>query len=168
MTDSLPDKVRSILSDILGLSAEQVAAMDDDTELFGALPELDSMAVAGLLTEMEDRLDIMIDDDDVDGDLFATFGHCGQCQGSVTFEHHSANHDDIHAQTQFLRHLCRHDDTAARNRQNDCLAPAESLKLTGELLAGVGTVMEGHRPPLVPTATPVSVSPACPPLTLMS
>jgi acyl carrier protein len=51
-----------------------VAAMDDDTELFGALPELDSMAVAGLLTEMEDRLDIMIDDDDVDGDLFATFG----------------------------------------------------------------------------------------------
>lgn len=74
MTDSLPDKVRSILSDILGLSAEQVAAMDDDTELFGALPELDSMAVAGLLTEMEDRLDIMIDDDDVDGDLFATFG----------------------------------------------------------------------------------------------
>lgn len=74
MTDSLSDKVRSILSDILGLSAEQVAAMDDDTELFGALPELDSMAVAGLLTEMEDRLDIMIDDDDVDGDLFATFG----------------------------------------------------------------------------------------------
>ena len=74
MTDSLPDKVRSILSNILGLSAEQVAAMDDDTELFGALPELDSMAVAGLLTEMEDRLDIMIDDDDVDGDLFATFG----------------------------------------------------------------------------------------------
>lgn len=74
MTDSLSDKVRSILSDILGLSAEQVAAMDDDTELFGALPELDSMAVAGLLTEMEDRLDIMIDDDDVDGDLFSTFG----------------------------------------------------------------------------------------------
>lgn len=74
MTDSLSDKVRSILSDILGLSAEQVAAMDQDTELFGALPELDSMAVAGLLTEMEDRLDIMIDDDDVDGDLFATFG----------------------------------------------------------------------------------------------
>jgi len=29
MTDSLPDKVRSILSDILGLSAEQVAAMDE-------------------------------------------------------------------------------------------------------------------------------------------
>jgi acyl carrier protein len=75
MSDKIEDTVRSILSDMLGLSATQVAAMDDDTELFGALPELDSMAVAGLLTEMEDRLDIMIDDDDVDGELFATFGN---------------------------------------------------------------------------------------------
>ena len=75
MSDKIQDTVRSILSDILGLSQAQVAAMDDDTELFGALPELDSMAVAGLLTEMEDRLDILIDDDDVDGELFATFGN---------------------------------------------------------------------------------------------
>lgn len=75
MTDIMEDKLRSILSDILGLSQAQVAAMDNDTELFGALPELDSMAVAGLLTEMEDRLDIVIDDDDVDGELFATFGN---------------------------------------------------------------------------------------------
>ena len=75
MSDKIADTLRSILSDILGVSAAQVAAMDDSTELFGALPELDSMAVAGLLTEMEDRLDIMIDDDDVDGELFATFGN---------------------------------------------------------------------------------------------
>jgi acyl carrier protein len=66
--------IRSILSDLLGLSPLQVASMDKDTELFGSLPELDSMAVAGLLTEMEDRLGIAIDDDDVDGDLFETFG----------------------------------------------------------------------------------------------
>ena len=75
MSDKTEKTVRAILSDILGLSQAQVAAMDNDTELFGALPELDSMAVAGLLTEMEDRLDIMIDDDDVDGELFATFGN---------------------------------------------------------------------------------------------
>ncbi len=66
--------VRGLLVDILGVSPETVAAMDDTTPLFGALPELDSMAVAGLLTEMEDRLEIAIDDDDVDGDLFETFG----------------------------------------------------------------------------------------------
>jgi acyl carrier protein len=75
MSDKIDNTVRELLSDVLGLSKDQVAAMDDDTELFGALPELDSMAVAGLLTEMEDRLDIMIDDDDVDGELFATFGN---------------------------------------------------------------------------------------------
>ena len=67
--------IRSILSDLLGLSPMQVAAMEPGTELFGAIPELDSMAVAGLLTEMEDRLDIIIDDEDVDGELFATFGN---------------------------------------------------------------------------------------------
>lgn len=75
MSDNLENTVRELLSDVLGLSKDQVTAMNDDTELFGALPELDSMAVAGLLTEMEDRLDIMIDDDDVDGELFATFGN---------------------------------------------------------------------------------------------
>jgi acyl carrier protein len=75
MSDNLENAVRELLSDVLGLSKDQVTAMNDDTELFGALPELDSMAVAGLLTEMEDRLDIMIDDDDVDGELFATFGN---------------------------------------------------------------------------------------------
>jgi acyl carrier protein len=75
MSDKIDDTIRAVLSDILGLSEAQVTAMNDDTELFGALPELDSMAVAGLLTEMEDRLNIMIDDDDVDGELFATFGN---------------------------------------------------------------------------------------------
>ncbi len=67
--------VRAVMQDILGLAVEQVAEFDADTELFGALPELDSMAVAGLLTELEDRLDIMIEDDEVDGELFETFGN---------------------------------------------------------------------------------------------
>ena len=66
--------LRAILSDLLGLSAAQVAAMTDTTALFGAIPELDSMAVAGLLAEMEDRLGIHIDDEDVDAELFESFG----------------------------------------------------------------------------------------------
>ncbi len=82
MSDNIENAMRGLLSDVLGLSTGQVEAMDDETELFGALPELDSMAVAGLLTEMEDRLAIVIDDDDVDGDLFATFGNL------VTFARH--------------------------------------------------------------------------------
>lgn len=66
--------VRSVLRDILSISDIRAAAFDDDTPLFGNLPELDSMAVAGLLTELEDRLGIVIDDDDVDGEILATFG----------------------------------------------------------------------------------------------
>lgn len=66
--------VRGVLRDVLGITQDRVDAFDADTELFGALPELDSMAVAGLLTELEDRLGIIIDDDDVDGEMLATFG----------------------------------------------------------------------------------------------
>ncbi|MCP9223066.1 phosphopantetheine-binding protein [Erythrobacter sp. LQ02-29] len=67
-------ELRAILTDILGLDAEEVAKFDADTGLFGHLPELDSMAVAGLLTELEDRLDIEIEDDDVDGEMLETYG----------------------------------------------------------------------------------------------
>lgn len=75
MSQDVETIIRTLLSDVLGLSSEQVSVLHDDSELFGAIPELDSMAVAGLLTELEDRLDIMIDDDEVDGELFATFGN---------------------------------------------------------------------------------------------
>lgn len=67
--------VRDVLRDVLSIDAARAAAFNDDTALFGALPELDSMAVAGLLTELEDRLNIIIDDDDVDADLLATVGN---------------------------------------------------------------------------------------------
>ena len=66
--------VRAVLIDILGIAPERVATFDERTGLFGSLPELDSMAVAGLLTEIEDRLGIIIEDDEVDGDMLATFG----------------------------------------------------------------------------------------------
>lgn len=66
--------VRGVLRDVLGLSAERVAEFREDTPLFGALPELDSLAVAGVLTELEDRLGILIEDDEVDGEMLESFG----------------------------------------------------------------------------------------------
>ena len=66
--------LRSVLSDVLGLNAARAAALEADSGLFGALPELDSMAVAGLLTELEDRFGIVIDDDEIDGDMIGTYG----------------------------------------------------------------------------------------------
>ncbi len=66
--------LRRILTDVLGLKSGQADGFTAETGLFGHLPELDSMAVAGLLTEMEDRLDITIEDDEVDGELLESFG----------------------------------------------------------------------------------------------
>ncbi len=74
MDKTTDQQLRQILSDVLGLNPKQVAGFTAGTGLFGHLPELDSMAVAGLLTEIEDRLDIVIDDDDVDGELLDNYG----------------------------------------------------------------------------------------------
>lgn len=66
--------VRQVLADELKLAPATVAGLDRDSALFGDLPELDSMAVARVLTAIEDRFGFVIDDDEVDGELFATLG----------------------------------------------------------------------------------------------
>ena len=72
--DEVEKAVRGVLRDVLGIAADRAAAFNEATPLFGALPELDSMAVAGVLTELEDRLGIVIEDDEVDGEMLETFG----------------------------------------------------------------------------------------------
>lgn len=66
--------LRAVLVDVLGLDTERVRGFDQGTPLFGALPEFDSMAVAGLLTELEERLGILIEDHEVDADMLETYG----------------------------------------------------------------------------------------------
>jgi len=66
--------LRQVLQDVLGLSPARTATFTAETGLFGHLPELDSMAVAGLLTEIEDRIGIVIEDDEVDGEMLETYG----------------------------------------------------------------------------------------------
>ena len=73
-TLSVAERLRALLADLLGLNAARATALDADSGLFGTMPELDSMAVAGLLTEIEDQFGIIIDDEDVDGDMLGTFG----------------------------------------------------------------------------------------------
>lgn len=73
-TSGTDHTLRQVLQDVLGLSADRVAGITDRTGLFGHLPELDSMAVAGLLTEIEDRLGIVIEDDEVDGEMLESYG----------------------------------------------------------------------------------------------
>lgn len=59
----------SVLS--LGAASAQLTAA---TPLLGSIPELDSMAVVSILTTLEERFGIVVDDDDVDGRTFATVG----------------------------------------------------------------------------------------------
>ncbi len=66
--------VREVIRDVLGVSQDRVDVFTAETGLFGSLPELDSMAVANLLAELEDRLGIFIDNDEIDGDMLESFG----------------------------------------------------------------------------------------------
>jgi acyl carrier protein len=73
-SDDVDMTLRAVLVDVLGLARERVSAFTEATPLFGALPEFDSMAVAGLLTELEERLGILIEDHEVDADMLESFG----------------------------------------------------------------------------------------------
>jgi len=66
--------VRATLVETLGLDPARVAAFDDATGLFGSLPEFDSIALAALLTALEEKLGILIEDHEVDAETMETFG----------------------------------------------------------------------------------------------
>ena len=66
-------EVVQVLEEVLSLDGRS-ATFTCDTHLLGAIPELDSMAVVALLTGLEERFGIAVDDDDIDGETFATVG----------------------------------------------------------------------------------------------
>lgn len=66
--------IRAVLRDVLGLAQDQVNAFTEATPLLGSLPELDSEAVARVLAELQDRLGITIESDQVNSEVLATFG----------------------------------------------------------------------------------------------
>ena len=70
---ALLEDVKAVLRESLDLG-ERAAAFDAATPLFGSLPELDSMAVVTLVTALEDRFDLMVDDDEITAEVFDTVG----------------------------------------------------------------------------------------------
>ena len=66
-------EVLGILDEVLSLNG-RAAAFTHDTPLLGAVPELDSMAVVGVINLMEERFDFFVEDDEIDGATFATVG----------------------------------------------------------------------------------------------
>ena len=65
------EQMNAILADLLKLDTSE---FNEQTELLGALPEFDSMAVVGLITAMEETFGIAVNDDDLDAELFETVG----------------------------------------------------------------------------------------------
>lgn len=76
----LTREVINVLDEVLSLGG-RTADFGRDTLLLGAIPELDSMAVATLLTTLEERFGIVVDDD-IDGDTFATVGSLADFVGA--------------------------------------------------------------------------------------
>ena len=67
------NEIIGVLDEVLSLGGRGHGFVRS-TLLLGAIPELDSMAVVSLITSLEDRFGISVDDDDIDGDTFATVG----------------------------------------------------------------------------------------------
>lgn len=62
-----------ILDSVLSLQGRS-ANWQRTTPLLGAVPELDSMAVLGIIIALEERFAFTIHDDDIDSAIFATLG----------------------------------------------------------------------------------------------
>lgn len=66
-------EVISILQSTLGVAPGTIAA-DPETPVLGAIPEMDSMSVVSILVSLEEQYGVMVDDDEIDADVFATVG----------------------------------------------------------------------------------------------
>jgi len=72
-TTDVVREVTRVLDEVLSLGGRS-ATYTRDTALLGTLPQLDSMAVVSLITTLEERFNIMIPDDEIDSDTFASVG----------------------------------------------------------------------------------------------
>lgn len=66
-------EVMRVLDEVLSLNG-RASGFTRQTALLGAIPELDSMAVVTLITTLEERMGITVDDDEIDGATFASVG----------------------------------------------------------------------------------------------
>lgn len=66
-------EVLLVLDEVLSLGG-RAEAWGLEQPLLGATPEMDSMAVIGVLNLLEERFGFIVEDDDVDGRTFETVG----------------------------------------------------------------------------------------------
>ena len=73
MLVAIEKEVVEILDAMLCLQG-RASAFNRNTLLLGAVPELDSMAVLGIITTIEEHFGFTIHDDEIDGSVFSTLG----------------------------------------------------------------------------------------------
>jgi len=69
---SLQDELKIILQQTLQL--DDVINWQKHSEMLGAVPEFDSMAIVAVLTQIEENYGIFIEDDEISAETFATLG----------------------------------------------------------------------------------------------
>ncbi|WP_448556491.1 acyl carrier protein [Thalassotalea montiporae] len=69
---ALIDELKELLKETLQL--EEVESWEAETQVLGAIPEFDSMAIVTTLTMIEDNYGILIEDDEVSAEVFETLG----------------------------------------------------------------------------------------------
>jgi acyl carrier protein len=67
------DRVKVVIVKTLGIQ-DRAHTLEASTELFGSVPELDSMAVVTLAVNLEREFDFEIEDEDFRGEVFETIG----------------------------------------------------------------------------------------------
>lgn len=72
-TTSTLGEVKALVAETLGIE-DRLDSMDASTGLLGQLPELDSMAVVMIATEIENRFGFEIDNSDFTAEVFETLG----------------------------------------------------------------------------------------------
>ncbi len=70
---STRQRLLALLDRTLNLAGRS-STFTDQTALMGAVPELDSMGVVSLLTAFEEQFGFSVEDDEIDGSVFETFG----------------------------------------------------------------------------------------------
>jgi len=65
------ETVRQVLADVLQISTKN---LDEDAALLGSIPEFDSMAVVSVITALEENYGFIVDDDEIDAEVFETVG----------------------------------------------------------------------------------------------
>lgn len=69
---SLQQEITTLLQETLQIDGTQ--SWTAGTEILGAIPEFDSMAIVTVLTLIEENYGIMIEDDEVSAEVFETLG----------------------------------------------------------------------------------------------